>query len=207
MILLEDKLAIFNKIVYQKNKEIWMKKIAEVKADYQKAQKEKEIEIANMKNEIIKRRENLAKQKSYEMISDVNQEKRILELQKNEEILEHFINDLYRKLEEFSKTEDYFKFEENRFNQIIEDFDEGKYIISILDRDSRLKDIFIEIAKKRNIELSFDQLEESSIGGFMISDEEKTYNVDCSLKAKVEDSKYQIGKLLHFTLKEAGVNK
>ena len=30
----------------------------------------------------------------------------------------------------------------------------------------------------------------------------KTYKIDCSLKTKIEDSKYEIGKMFYFELEE-----
>jgi len=42
------------------------------------------------------------------------------------------------------------------------------------------------------------------IGGFIISDKEKTYNIDNSYKTIIEENRYEIGKRLYKALEEAG---
>ena len=60
------------------------------------------------------------------------------------------------------------------------------------------------MVKDREINLIYEELDERLLGGFTISDKKETYNIDSSIKKKINDRKYDIGKLLDFTLKKAG---
>jgi vacuolar-type H+-ATPase subunit E/Vma4 len=202
MVLLENKIDIFNRIVYQQKQEECAKKLKENRRQCREILKAKTAEIDRECEEIVDRRVKLAKQKSCEMLSNENEEKRIRELQKNKIVLLAFLNDLKKKLEEFSKTEEYIEFETRRFKNVIKDLDEGEYIVYVLNRDIKLKSNFREIAEERDIYLQFNEMDEFYLGGFIISDKEKSYNLNCSLKARIEDEKYEIGKMLKFALKE-----
>lgn len=202
MILLENKIDIFNRIVYQDKQKECAKRLKNNKIECQEILKEKSEEIERKSQEIIDRRVKLAKQKSYEMLSNETEERRIRELQKNESVLLGFLNDLYKKLEEFSETKEYIEFELKRFTRVIADMDEGEYIVYVLNRDIKLKSGFREIAERRGIHLQFKSLDEFYLGGFIISDLARSYNLNCSLRARVEDKKYEIGKMLRFALKE-----
>ncbi|WP_036730358.1 hypothetical protein [Peptoniphilus mikwangii] len=205
MILLENKIAIFNKIVYLETQKKCNEKLLRVREKCNQLILDKEKELSKMKSDLIKKKEDLAKQKSYEMIAKVNEDRRVLELQKDEELLNKLIDELAMKMEKFTETNEYVIFEESRFETVTDDFGSGEYIVSILDEDrEKLIPIFEKIAGRKAMKLSFETLPKKLIGGFTISDEGRTYNVDCSLREKVEDSKYEIGKLLHFTLKKAG---
>lgn len=54
------------------------------------------------------------------------------------------------------------------------------------------------------MELEIDELFDYHIGGFIISDVDKTYNINLSLKNKLDDMRYEIGSMLHEKLKERG---
>ncbi len=65
-------------------------------------------------------------------------------------------------------------------------------------------DKFKEIAEEKGVELKIDQLYEYHLGGFIVSDINQTYNINLSLKNKLDDMKYEIGSMLHERLKKRG---
>lgn len=205
MILLENKLEMFNKIVYKTKEVECAKKIQEFKDRCNEEKENKKIELEKNSEETIKRRVNLAQKRKYEILAKVSEDKRISELQKNEELRAKFVVELEKKVVEFTQSEEYIVFYKEKFSKLLEELDDGEYILRVLAKDkTRLFDIYNEMVKDREINLIYEELDERLLGGFTISDKKETYNIDSSLKEKINDRKYDIGKLLDFTLKKAG---
>lgn len=205
MILLENKLEMFNKIVYKTKEVECAKKIQEFKDRCNEEKENKKIELEKNSEETIKRRVNLAQKRKYEILAKVSEDKRISELQKNEELRAKFVVELEKKVVEFTQSEEYIVFYKEKFSKLLEELDDGEYILRVLAKDkTRLFDIYNEMVKDREINLVYEELDERLLGGFTISDKKETYNIDSSLKEKINDRKYDIGKLLDFTLKKAG---
>lgn len=205
MILLENKLEMFNKIVYKTKEVECAKKLQEFKDKCNEEKENKKIELEKNSEETIKRRVNLAQKRKYEILAKVSEDKRISELQKNEELRAKFVVELEKKVVEFTQSEEYIVFYKEKFSKLLEELDDGEYILRVLAKDkTRLFDIYNEMVKDREINLIYEELDERLLGGFTISDKKETYNIDSSLKEKINDRKYDIGKLLDFTLKKAG---
>lgn len=205
MILLENKLEMFNKIVYKtKEHECRLKKeAAEKRIEDEIAKKKAELEESS--NETIKRRIKLANKRKYEILAKVSEDRRISELQKHEELLRGLVVELEKKVVEFKKTDEYIKYYTEKFETLLKELEPGDYKIELMAEDKdKFFDLYQKMASEKNINLEYKELEPRCLGGFIITDKAETYNVDSSLKEKIEDKKYEIGKLLEFTLKKAG---
>lgn len=205
MILLENKIAIFNKIVFLKQKEECEKRIREEREKAEKILSEKIESLKKDEEAFVDRRVTLAKRRGYELIASVEEQKRVLFLEEDEKLLNELLETLSQKLLEFTKTEEYVNLEAENFTNILDEIDEKSiYLYVKNDENKKLIEIFKEIAKEKDVELNIDELFEYHIGGFIISDLEKTYNINLSLKNKLEDMRYEIGSMLHEKLKERG---
>ncbi len=205
MILLENKIAIFNKIVFVKQKEECEKRIREEREKTEKILSEKIESLKKDEEAFVDRRVTLAKRRGYELIASVEEQKRVLFLEEDEKLLNELIETLSQKLLEFTKTEEYVNLEAENFTNILDEIDEKSiYLYVKNDENKKLIEKFKEIAKEKDVELNIDELFEYHIGGFIISDMEKTYNINLSLKNKLEDMRYEIGSMLHEKLKERG---
>ncbi|NMW85381.1 hypothetical protein HKO22_06485 [Peptoniphilus sp. AGMB00490] len=205
MILLENKIAIFNKIVFLKQKEECEKRIREEKERAEKILSEKIESLKKAEEAFIDRRITLANRRGYELIASVEEQKRVLFLEEDEKLLKELLETLSQKLLEFTKTEEYVNMETENFKNILEEIDEKSIYLYVKNNENEeLIKKFKEIAKKRGVELKIDELFEYHIGGFIISDIEQTYNINMSLKNKLEDMRYEIGSMLHEKLKERG---
>lgn len=205
MILLENKIAIFNKIVFLKQKEECEKRIREEREKAEKILSEKIESLKKDEEAFVDRRVTLAKRRGYELIASVEEQKRVLFLEEDEKLLNELLETLSQKLLEFTKTEEYVNLEAENFTNILDEIDEKSiYLYVKNDENKKLIEKFKEIAKEKDVELNIDELFEYHIGGFIISDLEKTYNINLSLKNKLEDMRYEIGSMLHEKLKERG---
>ncbi|MFR8926906.1 hypothetical protein [Peptoniphilus senegalensis] len=205
MILLENKIAIFNKIVFLKQKEECEKRIREEKEKAKKILAEKIESLKNDEEAFVDRRVTLAKRRGYELIASVEEKKRVLFLEEDEKLLNELLDTLSQKLLAFTKTDEYVNLETENFKDILDEIDEKSiYLYVKNDENKKLIEKFKEIAKEKGVELNIDELYEYHIGGFIISDMKRTYNINLSLKNKLEDMRYEIGSMLHEKLKERG---
>lgn len=205
MILLENKIAIFNKIVFLKQKEECEKRIREEKEKAKKILAEKIESLKNDEEAFVDRRVTLAKRRGYELIASVEEQKRVLFLEEDEKLLNELLETLSQKLLAFTKTDEYVNLETENFKDILDEIDEKSiYLYVKTDENEKLIEKFKEIAKEKGVELNIDELYEYHIGGFIISDLKRTYNINLSLKNKLEDMRYEIGSMLHEKLKERG---
>lgn len=205
MILLENKLEMFNQIVYKTKERECELKLSKVKKQSEEAVEKKKVELEENSEETIKRRIGLAKKKKYEILGKVAEDKRISELQKTEELRKKLIEELEKKVLAFTSTNEYVEFEKNKFKTLLEELDEGDYILKLTKSDKdKLFNELKSLAKGKNINFEYEELDKNLLGGFIVSDKEKTYNIDSSLKEKIEDKKYEIGKLLDFSLRKEG---
>lgn len=201
MILLENKIAYFNKMVYLKKKQECEERIKkeEAHAAFEIENKKKELE-KDLKQKVSARYK-LAQKQGYELISKINEEKRISELRKNEELLDRLIEDLKIKFLEFRREPEYKNYVVKNFSNILEEIEEREINLYLRD-DLDIKNTFEEVAREKNIKVNFKTLEDKYIGGFIISDLENRYNIDLTLVKKIEDERYNIGRILHFELKD-----
>lgn len=201
MILLENKINYFNKMVYLKKKEECEDRIKKEEEHSASEIENKKIELEKDLNQKVSARKKLAEKQGYELISKINEEKRILELRKNEQLLEKLIEDLKIKFLDFRKSNEYKKYVRENFSKILDELDEDEVYIRIRDVLDIKKDLE-EVANEKGVKINFKTLEEKYIGGFIISDVANSYNIDLTLAKKIEQQRYNIGRILHFELKE-----
>ena len=205
MILLENKIAIFNKIVFLKQKEECEKRIREEREKADKILAEKIESLKKDEEAFVNRRVTLAKRRGYELIASVEEQKRVLFLEEDEKLLNELLETLSQKLLEFTKTDEYVNLEAENFKNILDEIDEKSIYLYVKNNENeKLIERFKEIAKEKGVDLIIDELFEYHIGGFIISDMDRTYNINLSLKNKLEDMRYEIGSMLHEKLKERG---
>lgn len=205
MINIEYKLDIFNQIVL-KEQEAKVKEELESLERYNNGifeQKRNELEIN--KQELVNRRIQLAQIQKNEMISKATQENRETLLAKREELLHDLILSLEIKAKDFTDTPEYDAYFVNKIKKYIKDTSDNQLVITILEKDKErygkeLSQIAKELGKDIEIEIAMDQ----KIGGFIITDKDRTYNLDSTFKTIIEEQRYHIGKALYSSLEEVG---
>lgn len=126
-------------------------------------------------------------------------------MEEDEKLLNELLETLSQKLLEFTKTDEYVNLEAENFKNILDEIDEKSIYLYVKNNENeKLIEKFKEIAKEKGVDLIIDELFEYHIGGFIISDMDRTYNINLSLKNKLEDMRYEIGSMLHEKLKERG---
>ena len=205
MITLEDKLDIFYKVVFKEEEEKCKMALEELEKRNSLTLEEKKVELEKKKEETIARRKHLAETQKNEMLSKAIQENRGKILVKREEILRDLISSLENKAKEFVSSKDYKDFVVNKIVSVIKEIDEKEIVIGLLEKDKlNLEESILQLGKDNNKDISFNIITSDIIGGFILSDKDRSYNLDNSFKTIIEENKYLIGKRLYSSLEKTG---
>lgn len=208
MILIENKLEMFENVVY-KNRVLEFEKIkAKWEEESKNAKLDKENYLKNQEEEIIARRRKLAKELGNEKIAKAKEEKRVLELRKMNELEDDLINEIRHRVEKWTMGDEY---PQRLFEKIRESFsnlESGSYKIGLTQRDmDKYFTKIQEMAKEKEINLIPRIMPDSIIGGHIITDMEESYNLNNDLYNLIEDRRYEIGKLLYDLLRRKFINE
>lgn len=205
MITIEDKLNIFYKIVLEKEKEESLKVLNEIE-EKNKATLDKHRErLFKVKDDIIEKSIKNGELKKDELISQEIVEARKRIFTKKEGLLDDLILSLEKKAKDFVNSEEYSQYLLDGIGRVLKDIEDETIIIYLKNEDrlrlsGSIAKVGIEIGKK----ISFENVTEDIIGGFIVSDIDKKYLIDESFKGKIEENKYLIGEELYSTLGKAG---
>lgn len=205
MITVEDKLDIFYKLVYVEEEQKCIKKMEELDSMIKDTLEQKKKELEQKKQTFIERKVFLANIQKNEMISQANENHKISILQDRERLLDKTLIALEAKAKDFVKSEDYKTYLINKISNALSNMDEKQIIVTLNKGDDiKIHNSIKELENKYNKSIVVETSNEDIIGGFMIQDIQKTFNLDNSFKIIIEDNKYEIGKRLFSSLENAG---
>ncbi|MFS8542066.1 MAG: V-type ATP synthase subunit E [Tissierellales bacterium] len=206
MITIKDKLDIFRKLIYEEEEEKYKKALKDLDEKARHLIENKKLEIEKKKEEMAKKEALLKETQKNRIISERRQELNSKLLLKRKEILEDLIASLKEKAINFTLTDEYKNAVIKSISEVLLKIDDRDLIITITEEDrKKLESSIFNLAKINNKNISISTVPKSNIiGGFIISDKEKTYNIDNSYKTIIEENRYEIGKRLYKALEEAG---
>lgn len=206
MITIKDKLDIFRKLIYEEEEEKYKKALKDLDEKARHLIENKKLEIEKKKEEMAKKEALLKETQKNRIISERRQELNSKLLLKRKEILEDLIASLKEKAINFTLTDEYKDAVIKSISEVLLKIDDRDLIITITEEDrKKLESSIFNLAKVNNKSISISTVPKSKIiGGFIISDKEKTYNIDNSYKTIIEENRYEIGKRLYKALEEAG---
>jgi vacuolar-type H+-ATPase subunit E/Vma4 len=206
MITIKDKLDIFRKLIYEEEEEKYKKALKDLDEKARHLIENKKLEIEKKKEEMAKKEALLKETQKNRIISERRQELNSKLLLKRKEILEDLIASLKEKAINFTLTDEYKYAVIKSISEVLLKIDDRDLIITITEEDrKKLESSIFNLAKVNNKSISISTVPKSKIiGGFIISDKEKTYNIDNSYKTIIEENRYEIGKRLYKALEEAG---
>ena len=162
-------------------------------------------ELERIKKQNISKRKNLAEVEKNEMISKAIGTNRHSLLIKREELLEDLIKAIQNRAVEFSKTIEYKAYILEEAKGVLDSLDEKDIIINLKKEDKeKFQEDLLIIARDSNKNLYFDLLSIDKIGGFIITDKDKTYSLNNTFKTIINENRYKIGKELYIALEKTG---
>ena len=205
MITVEDKLEIFNKLVYKAEEEKCIREMEALEKRIETTLEEKKLELEKKAEAFIKRKNILANIQKNEMISQANENKKTNVLKTRESFLNDLMKSLEIKTKQFVQSNDYKPYLIKKISKVLNGLEEDKVILLLNEEDIGLIQESIPILQEQfKKSISIEASKKNVIGGFMILDGDKTYNLDYSFKTIIEENRYEIGKTLFNMLENVG---
>ncbi|WBW49765.1 hypothetical protein O6R05_07110 [Peptoniphilus equinus] len=203
MIYIENKLEMFENVVYKNRVTEYERKKAQWDEEKERIQKDKAAALARETEDMVARRSKLARELGNEDIAKAKERRRVLELQVMDELQEDLIEAVRERVSKWTATENYHAKLIDGIKVTIDHLKPGTYYMGLTGRD--MEAYFDEIQTLgRAKQLHFIPVveEDSIIGGHIVTDEAKTYNLNNDLYTLIEETRYDIGMLLHKLFKK-----
>jgi len=125
--------------------------------------------------------------------------------QKRKDLQDQLLKEILKKADQFVDTDEYYEYLCENINKYLKEFESNEVVVYVREKDKEsikgcIKGLVAVTGKSFVIETMSDE----KIGGFVISNSEKTYNIDHSLKTLIEEKEYTIGQRLCLALGKAG---
>ncbi len=205
MITVEEKLEIFHKIVYREEEEKFQRALKELEEMNLQALEDKRKELEAHRDEIVRRKISMAKIERNEAMAKAIEKNKAQLRQKRKDLQDQLLKEILKKADQFVDTDEYYEYLCENINKYLKEFESNEVVVYVREKDKEsikgcIKGLVAVTGKSFVIETMSDE----KIGGFVISNSEKTYNIDHSLKTLIEEKEYTIGQRLCLVLGKAG---
>jgi len=205
MITVEEKLEIFHKIVYREEEEKFQKALKELEEMNLQALEDRRKELESHRDEIVRRKISMAKIERNEAMAKAIEKNKAQLRQKRKDLQDQLLREILKKADQFVDTDEYYEYLCENINKYLKEFENNEVVVYVREKDKEsikgcIKGLVAVTGKSFVIETMSDE----KIGGFVISNSEKTYNIDHSLKTLIEEKEYTIGQRLCLALGKAG---
>ena len=205
MITVEEKLEIFHKIVYREEEEKFQRALKELEELNLQALEDRRKELQAHRDEIVRRKISMAKIERNEAMAKAIEKNKAQLRQKRKDLQDKLMNEILKKADQFVDTDEYYEYLCENINKYLKEFENNEVVVYVRDKDMEsikgcIKGLVAVTGKSFVIETMSDE----KIGGFVISNSERTYNIDHSLKTLIEEKEYTIGQKLCLDLGKAG---
>jgi vacuolar-type H+-ATPase subunit E/Vma4 len=186
MYTIDNKVDLFQKMVYEKKKEEKEKEIKKLKIEYEEKLKDLDQEYISLKKDTLEKTRKEAEKEKKQIVSKakVRVQKRILEEKgKILDIFDEYLHENIKKYLDTSEYNDYFKEE---LKKVLNEINEEDYAeITLRKNDENLLDL-------SNYNVNFSQ---DIIGGFYVI---KNHNIkyDFTIDSKIDENSEYIGYLV-----------
>ncbi|WP_422487291.1 V-type ATP synthase subunit E [Gudongella sp. DL1XJH-153] len=205
MITIEDKLEIFYKIVYRDEEEKYLKALKELEEQNQQLLENKREEMKRQREEIIRRKITQAKVERNEVKSEGLEETKTKLRQKRKEIEMDLVSSIIERGKEFVKSKEYGEYLCRNLDKYLVEFEEEEVVLLLRDEDRLISEsCLMKLKEKTGKTFIVEELPEDKIGGFMLSNKDRTFNIDHTVRTLIQEKEYMIGKSLNKALGEVG---
>lgn len=201
MVTIEDKLALFNKIVYEYEKSKSEARINSEKENNKNILHEKEKSISLSEKDYLDRAIDKANIKKDQLISKAEQENRDKILKQRNIFLQDIINSVFTESEKLVASDRYADLLLKMLDSTLTKLEDTDIIFLYLPKDKIAEEVITKECNKKKINFEIKESEEVKIGGFIAKDADGTFEYDMSFHALIENSSYDIGKLLYNQLR------
>lgn len=195
MILLENKLDIFKRLVFDDEQ----KKIEEellALQEQNEAMRQEKLELFEAKKEdILSRKIHRTKAETKELMFQTKREAKEMEQKKHKELFLRLKKNIQEELVRFSEQPEYREKMKAELHHALAICGEKEVLLSVLEKDAQWTEKFIKDSNTA-VKVQYRVLSNDRIGGFVLSDQNQNYRMDYTLKNRLDQSGYEIGREL-----------
>ncbi|MDY0257179.1 V-type ATP synthase subunit E family protein [Gudongella oleilytica] len=207
MITVEEKLEIFHKIVYREEEEKFQKALKELEEMNLQALEDRRKELESHRDEIVRRKISMAKIERNEAMAKAIEKNKAQLRQKRKDLQDQLLREILKKADQFVDTDEYYEYLCENINKYLKEFENNEVVVYVREKDKEsIKGCIKGLVAVTGKSFVIETMSDDKIGGFVISNSEKTYNIDHSLKTLIEEKEYTIGQRLCLALGKAGEN-
>jgi len=207
MATIDDKINLFATIVIDKAEK-------QVKDNMNRAYQlideqflEEKERIVQQAVQIMEERARKAELRKVQILSKARMNARQKLLLKKEQLVNQTIDNLKKRAVEFVHTPDYENFLRSSIKQALSGMNEERHLIFFfIDEDLSARENLIRETIMQNLQpnavYTLQRAERNIIGGCICSNEERTKRTDCSLAARLEESRELIGSIISESLQQ-----
>ena len=205
MITVEENLDIFHRIVYRDEEEKFLKTLKELEKQNEQLLVDKQEEMELVRAEIVRRKINQAKVERNEIKSESLEDTKAKLRQKKKELEDDIVKSIIDKAKEFITTKEYGEYLCHNLDKYLVEFEEEEVVLILRENDKLISENCLKKLKTATGKTFIvETMEEEKIGGFLISNKERSFNIDHTLRTLIEEKEYMIGKKLTQALGEVG---
>ncbi|WP_128425053.1 V-type ATP synthase subunit E [Gudongella oleilytica] len=205
MITVEEKLEIFHKIVYREEEEKFQRALKELEEMNLQALEDKRKELEAHRDEIVRRKISMAKIERNEAMAKAIEKNKAQLRQKRKDLQDQLLREILKKADQFVDTDEYYEYLCENINKYLKEFENNEVVVYVREKDKEsIKGCIKGLVAVTGKSFVIETMSDDKIGGFVISNSEKTYNIDHSLKTLIEEKEYTIGQRLCLALEKAG---
>jgi len=209
LISIEEKMALFTKLVVNQLKEKYNNRVEELEKENAEEIHKKEIEIEEKGRKLYDQYVESAESEKKIRLSRVRSDCKKNRLLKQQELIEHLMDEVINRAKHFAKSDDYKVYLEKLLVQnqmVIRKYDGFWVYVTQRDYDHH-KSFFVDLFQKYGFDrTSFDLKvsERDIIGGMAVVQRDRARQVDLTLRARIEENRGKMGSAVCQMLKEAG---
>ena len=209
MVTIEQKLTLFSKLLHQDIKDEMEQRFYELEKEYQKDSAESKLRIDKEANDIIEQAKRKAESKKIELISKGRLSSKKETMFTKEKVVDRFMAALENRIKAFILTPPYRAY----LNQSISELNSLKgytnpLVVYVTQYDFEANREFIQNALIEigisSQKLSFKQIGDEILGGFIIEDSLLNMRIDQSIRAMLEENKDSIVEQITLAIGEVG---
>lgn len=205
MITVEDKLNIFHRIVLEKEEKRSTEILEELSKKNDAAIKEYTEKLNKKKEELVHKKVKNAEIKRNEKVSAATENVKSRILSKKKELLTDIMEQILKRAEGFAESSQYEDYLLNEIDAVTDEVEDQNIVIYLKNNDiNRFSGKISGLLNKKGKKTTLGRIKDDTIGGFMLSDEGKTYIIDNTFKTKIDENEHIIGERLYEKLEEAG---
>ncbi|WP_409228903.1 V-type ATP synthase subunit E [Gudongella sp. SC589] len=205
MITVEEKLDIFHKIVYRDEEEKFLSALRELEEANERLLENKRKELEQQRGEIIRRKKNQARIERNEIRSKELEDTKARLRAKRKELEIDLVDAIVKRAKEYVTTREYGEYLCHNLDRHLKEFEDDELVLILRENDKLISENCIKGLKTATGKTFIVQtMSEDMIGGFIISDKNRTFNIDHTLRTLIKGKEYLIGKRLCQTLEGVG---